>query len=287
MSGAHFMLLSALSFAVMGVMVKLAGATGLPVMQIIAVRAVISVALSLVAIQRAGVHPLGNRRWLLLARGIVGFLSLSCVFYAILHLPYAQATILQYLHPVFTAVLAYWLLREVPERATVVCVLLSLMGLAVMLAPALGSAPAKTPWLAIIAGMGGAFGSGLAYTLVRKLAPFEHPAVIVLYFPMVCIPATLLMGATDFVWPTATGWAAMLGVGIFAQLGQLALTYAMGRDSASRAASLSYLQIVFAALLGALLFGEIPSAETTLGALFILLGAFAALKWRRPRSDAR
>lgn len=287
MSGAQFMLLSALSFAVMGVMVKLAGATGLPVMQIIAVRAVISVALSLMAIQRAGVHPLGNRRWLLLARGIVGFLSLSCVFYAILHLPYAQATILQYLHPVFTAVLAYWLLREVPERATVVCVLLSLMGLAVMLAPALGSALATTPWLAIIAGMGGAFGSGLAYTLVRKLAPFEHPAVIVLYFPMVCIPATLMVGVADFVWPTATGWAAMLGVGIFAQLGQLALTYAMGRDSASRAASLSYLQIVFAALLGALLFGEIPSQATTLGAAFILLGAFAALKLRRPRSDTR
>jgi len=287
MSGAHYMLLSALSFAIMGVMVKLAGATGLPVMQIIAVRAVISVALSLVAIQRARVHPLGNRRWLLLARGTVGFLSLSCVFYAILHLPYAQATILQYLHPVFTAVLAYWLLREVPERATVICVLLSLVGLGVMLSPTSGPHAPAMPWLAIIAGLGGAFGSGLAYTLVRKLAPFEHPAVIVLYFPMVCVPATLLVGAADFIWPTPVGWAAMLGVGVFAQLGQLALTYAMGRDSASRAASLSYLQIVFAAVLGALFFGEIPKPTTLLGAMFILLGAFAALKLRRHTSGAR
>ncbi len=284
MSGAHFMLLSALSFAVMGVMVKLAGATGLPVMQIIAVRAVISVALSLMAIQRAGVHPLGKRRWLLLARGTVGFLSLSCVFYAILHLPYAQATLLQYLHPIFTAILAYWILREVPERATVVCVCLSLVGLLAMLAPTLGPAAASTPWRAILAGLGGAFGSGLAYTLVRQLAPSEHPAVIVLYFPMVCVPATLLVGAADFIWPTTVGWAAMLGVGIFAQLGQLALTYAMGRDSASRAASLSYLQIVIAAVLGAAVFGEIPEIATLLGGAFILLGAFIALRLRRESS---
>ena len=55
----------------------------------------------------------------------------------------------------------------------------------------------------------------------------RHPSVIVLYFPMVCLPGTLLLGVSDFVWPTVNGWWVLLGVGCFTQLGQLALTRAM------------------------------------------------------------
>lgn len=274
LSGAQYMLLSAFGFAVMGALVKTAGATGVPLLQIIFVRAVISVLLSLADIRRAGAHPLGNRRWLLLARGTVGFIALTSVFYAVLHLPYAQATILQYLNPVFTALLALALLGEVPTRATIVCVVLSVAGLLVMLGPSL-TPDAEMDWWAVLAGLGGAFGSGLAYTIVRKLAPTEHPAVIVLYFPMVCVPATLILGGSSFVWPEPTIWLALIGVGVFAQLGQLALTYAMRSDTASRATSLSYLQIVFAAVLGMLFFNETPNLETVLGAALILLGAAA------------
>ncbi len=267
------MMLSALGFALMGALVKEAGAAGIPLLQIILVRAVISVLLSLVDIARARVHPLGQRRWLLSARGVVGFLSLSCVFYAVLNLPYAQATILQYLHPIFTSILAFLFLREVPARGTLICVALSLAGLVAMLLPAVHMAQADINWLAVAAGLGGAFGSGMAYTIVRKLAASEHPSVIVLYFPMACIPAALLLGAHEFVWPNLQTWWVLIGVGVFAQLGQLALTKAMRTDSASRAASLSYMQIVFAGLLGLVFFGELPTPYTLLGGALILLGA--------------
>jgi len=62
-------------------------------------------------------------------------------------------------------------------------------------------------------------------------------------------------------------------VGCFAQLGQIALTRAMSLDSASRAASLSYVQIVFAMLLGLTFFGEWPTVYTLLGAGLIIAGA--------------
>ena len=283
MTGAQYMLLSALGFALMGAMVKVCGDAGIPLLEIIAVRAAVSIVLSLIDIQRAGVAPLGHQRGLLFARGLVGFLSLCCVFYALLNLPYAEATILQYLHPVFTAGLAFLFLKEVPARATVFCVGFSMLGLLVMLQPAMVDQSAVV-WLPVLAGLGGAFGSGLAYTLVRKLAPTEHPAVIVLYFPMVCIPGALLFGVQDFVLPDIKAGLALLGVGCFAQLGQLSLTKAMQTDSASKATSLSYLQIVFAALLGLLLFGEQPGAYTVLGAAFILLGAL--VNTRRPPARA-
>ena len=283
MTGPRYMLISALGFALMSALVKEAGQLGIPLLQIIFVRAVISVVLSLVDIHRAGVHPLGHRRVLLLGRGLSGFLALTGVFYALLHLSMAQATILQYLHPVFTALLAFVFLAERPTAATLACIALSLLGLVCMLMPYWESgARAPASLWPIMAGLAGALGSGIAYTLVRKLVATEHPSVIVVYFPLVCVPGTLLLGGANFVWPTATGWWVLLGVGCFTQIGQLALTKAMQRDAASRVTSLSYVQIIFAAVLGWWVFGEVPTHATLLGGGLILLGA-AVSAWMQPR----
>ena len=69
MTGPRYVLISAFGFAVMAALVKEAGVLGIPLLQIIFVRAVISVALSLADIRRAGVHPLGNKRGLLFEIG--------------------------------------------------------------------------------------------------------------------------------------------------------------------------------------------------------------------------
>ena len=284
MTGPRYILISALGFAVMAALVKEAGLLGIPLLQIIFVRAVISVVLSLADIQRAGVHPLGIKRGLLFARGFFGFAALTGVFYALIHLSMAQATLLQYLHPVFTALLAFLFLAERPTTGTLSCIVLSLVGLACIVSPYVAVTGAQPlPVWPILAGLGGALGSGIAYTLVRKLTLTEHPSVIVLYFPMVCLPSTLLVGVSDFVWPTANGWWMLLGVGCFTQLGQLALTKAMQFDAASRVTSLSYVQIVFATILGWLVFGEIPTDATLLGGGLILLGAMVSA-WLQPRA---
>ena len=278
------MLISALAFALMAALVKEAGQLGIPLLQIIFVRALVSVVLSLIDIGRARVHPLGNRKALLFARGLSGFLALTGVFYALFHLSMAQATVLQYLHPVFTALLAFLFLAERPTTATLACIALSLLGLACMVMPYWTASDATpAPLWPIIAGLGGAFGSGVAYTLVRKLVMTEHPSVIVLYFPLICVPGTLLLGGADFIWPTVAGWWVLLGVGCFTQLGQLTLTKAMQLDAASRVTSLSYVQIIFAAILGWLAFGEIPTQATLLGGGLILLGAIVSA-WLQPRS---
>jgi len=279
------MFISAFAFALMSALVKEASLLGVPLLQIIFVRAVISVILSLADIRHVGAHPLGHRRGLLLARGVSGFVALTSVFYAIIHLPIAAATMLHYMHPVFTALLAFIFLLERPTKATLMCIALSLIGLGFMVAPLwLSEGSTHLAFWPVMAGLGGALGSGIAYTLVRKLVATEHPSVIVLYFPMVCIPGTLLLGGADFVWPDAMGWWVLLGVGCFTQLGQLTLTKAMQLDSASRATSLSYVQIVFAALLGWLFFAEVPALETQIGGALILLGAMVSA-WLQPAGD--
>ena len=80
------MMISALSFALMAALVKEAGHLGIPLLQIIFVRAVISVVLSLADIRRARVHPLGHRRVQLLGPGESGFQAMPGVFYYLINL---------------------------------------------------------------------------------------------------------------------------------------------------------------------------------------------------------
>ena len=101
--GVGSMVLSALAFSLMTVFVKLAGER-LPSQEIVVARAALSLALSWSLLRRAGISPWGNERRALWLRGLLGFAGLSCVFAAVTHLPLAEATVLQYLHPPITPI---------------------------------------------------------------------------------------------------------------------------------------------------------------------------------------
>jgi drug/metabolite transporter (DMT)-like permease len=277
--GFLYMAESALAFAAMGALVKSAGQR-LPVGEIVLARGLVSLALTLAALRRAGVDPLGVRRGRLFARGVIGASGLACVFYAVTRLPLAEATVIQYLHPVFTAGLAAWLLRERTGPGLALSLALGVAGVLVVARPALlfGAAAASFEPLALAAALAGAFLSACAYVAVRHLSATEHPLVIVFYFAWVAVLGALPLAARDLVWPEPRDWLILLGVGVTAQIGQLALTRGLQLEPAARATALSYLQVVFAAALGALFFGERPGPAAGLGALLILAGSLLAIR---------
>jgi len=273
--GMRYMILSAFGFASMSVCVKLASSQSIPVLEIVAARALVSLVLSYISVRRNKLSPFGNKRVLLLARGLVGASALVCVYYSITHLPLAEATVLQYLHPMFTAVLAVIFLKERLKAPVLLCILLSFVGLILVAKPEIlfGLSSENLPGFAVIIAMLGAFGSAIAYVLVRKLNETEDPAVIILYFPLVALPLSILLLWDDFVVPDFETTLILILVGIFTQVGQIGLTKSMQTETASRATSFSYLQVVFAAVFGWLIFSETPDLLVCLGAGFILLGS--------------
>jgi drug/metabolite transporter (DMT)-like permease len=132
----------------------------------------------------------------------------------------------------------------------------------------------------------GAFLTAVAYVIVRSLAATEHPLTIVFYFPFVAVPASLPAVARDLVVPTGLEWLALIGVGTFAQIGQVRLTRGLALEPAGRATALSYLQVLFAAIWGFALFDELPSGWTIAGAALILVGSLAATVRAGPIPDA-
>jgi drug/metabolite transporter (DMT)-like permease len=278
---AGHMLLSALAFSLMTLFVKLAGAR-LPTQEIVLARALLTLLFTLAALQRAGVAPLGSKRPLLWLRGVTGSLALLCVYYAVTHLPLAEATVLQYLYPPITAGLAALLLHERLDRAVFVSLGLGIAGVVIVAQPnaLFGLHSQPLPPLALVAAIGGAILSSCAYVIVRKLGATEHPLVIVLYFPIVALPTSFPGLLEHFVWPRGREWLWLLMVGVSTQIGQVSITRALSLDAASRTAAYSYVQVPLAALWGGLFFDVWPNAYSALGALLILGGALLNLRAR-------
>ena len=285
--GLRYMVGSALAFSGMAACAKALGER-LPSQEIVFVRALISLLLSLFLLRRARVPIWGERHGLLLLRGALGFTGLSCFFYAVTQLPLAVATVIQYLHPIFTALLAGLLLREVVGRGTVQGIAAAFLGVLLVAKPGalgavlsggggLGVGGGDLPTTAVVVAVCGAAASAGAYVAVRKLAATEHPHVIVLYFPLVAVPAALpALAWGGAMWPRGVEWLLLLAVGVLAQIGQVALTRGLRTETAGRATALSYLQVAFAAGWGVLCFAEVPDRWTVAGGLLVLAGCWRA-----------
>ncbi|MEF1290411.1 DMT family transporter [Vibrio sp. M260118] len=268
------MLLSALGFALMSASVKYVSNYGIPVFEIVAARALVSLVISYLDVKRKGISVWGNNKPLLFARGTIGTIALMCVYYSVTTLPLAEATILQYVHPVFTALLGVLILKERIQTSTMICIAFCLAGLWVMVQPNMnGNAAEELPMFSILIALLGAFGSSIAYVIVRRLSQTEDSSVIIFYFPLVALPASLLLALNDFVWPSLYLTVILVLIGVFTQIGQYGLTKAMQTQEAGKASAYSYVQIVLSALLGVWIFNEVPSVWTYLGGGLIVTGA--------------
>lgn len=270
----RFMILSALAFSLMTACVKLVSIYNIPVFEIVAARAFVSLIISYSDIKRKKISVWGNNKKLLMLRGVIGTFALICIFYAVTILPLAEATLLQYTYPVITAILALFFLKEKIQRSTLFCIAFCLLGLLVMGKPNFTvSSSNALPWFSVMLALLGAFGSAVAYIIVKKLSKSEDSSVIIFYFPLIALPLSLLLLGDDFVMPDLPALVLLLFVGIFTQIGQVGLTKAMQSADVNKVAAYSYVQVVFSILLGIIVFNEIPSIWTLAGGGLIILGA--------------
>jgi drug/metabolite transporter (DMT)-like permease len=278
-----WMLSSALSFSLMGVCVKALGGR-IPVVEVVLARSLVSLLLSVAMLRQAGLNPWGQRRWLLVLRGLIGTAALFCVFAALAQLPLAAATVLQYLHPTFTALLAWLLLRERVGPRVLLAALLGWLAVILLSSPAelLGLRGAPLPLAGVLLALAGALLSACAYVSVRALGRSEHPLVIVFYFPLVGLAVTLLPVLIDPVLPTAAECLALVGVGLFTQLGQIGITKGLLGMPAARATAMSYGQVPLAALWGWCVFHEQLDPDTALAAGLVLAATLLTLRRARP-----
>lgn len=267
-------LLASLSFSLVAVMVRLSG--DVPLYEKVFFRGVVMVAAMAAIAVRRRENPFAvtPRVHLLLLRSAFGTAAMFLYFFAIEHLALADAAVLNNLSPFFVAIFAVVFLKERLMRYTVPVLLLAFAGAMFVVKPkfSLEVVPA-------IAGLLSAAGSGAAYTLVRFLRGYEPPYRIVMYFSVVSVIVALPPMLGNFVMPEGTQWIYLLGAGVFATTGQMALTIGYHHAPAVRISIYTYAQIIYAYILGLVLWREMPDVLSIAGTVLII-GA-AVYNYRR------
>lgn len=265
------MMTSTLLFAFLNLCVKFL--PHIPAVELIFFRSLISFVICVSILVKQKVPLLGkNKKWLLI-RGLAGIAALWSYFYTIQHIPLAGAVTFQYLSPIFTALLAGYLLNEKMSLREWLLFILALFGVFLIQ----GFDTRISPFFMLL-GIFSAFASGVAYNAVRKLNTTEHPLVIILYFPLVALPVTGAVAATSWVMPKGVDWLYILAMGLFTQGGQYFMTKAIQRKPLSQLTYLNYLGIVYALVLGFIFFNETFHPATLLGMLLVCSGVFLNLR---------
>lgn len=268
--GLRLMAGGALAFSVMSALLKLAGET-LPLFEIVTGRSLVVAVLSGIAVHRQGHSfvPTEPRRVFL--RAIFGFIALSCYFYSVIHLPLADATVIYFTNPVLTALVAVVVLRERMGLREFGWVMLSLLAVVVVARPGfLFGAERALDTTAVLLGLVSALFAAASYVTIRSIRN-DPPLLVVFYFSSITVLLAAPIVATGFTPPTPFEALVVVGVGVATHLGQLWITWAFRLERAGRASAVGYLQIVFAAGWGWLLFQEVPDAWTWVGAAVITL----------------
>jgi drug/metabolite transporter (DMT)-like permease len=267
------MLLSTLLFSLMNVCVKLL--SHIPAMEVILFRSVISLVMSYAVLHRQKVSVWGNNRGLLVARGVTGSMALILFFTTLQNLPLATAATIQYLSPIFTTILGVFLVKEKVKPWQWLFFAISFAGILVIEGVDT-SADSLYVWMGVLSGVF----TGLAYSSIRRLNTREHPLVIVFYFPLMALPIAGLYSLFNWVQPQGWDWAILLLVGVLTQLAQYYMTVAYQAEEISKLANLNYLGIIYALILGFVLFDEHFALETYLGMALVLVGVVLNVRYK-------
>lgn len=261
------MLAATLAFSLMQVCVKFL--SHLPFHQLILFRSVISLVLSLGWILHRGMNPLGNNRRLLVLRGVYGTVALSLLFLSIQKLPLASAATLSYLSPIFTALLAIFLLGERLKRVQYLFFAIAFGGVVLI-----RGFDSNVQGIYVLAAVIGAFFAGLAYNMVRKLKDSDHPVVVVFYFPLIATPVMGAWSLVEWVPPRGWDWPLLLAIGLLTQIGQVYMSKALQTEAAARITGVNFLGMAIALLFSVFLFRESYTAANIAGLLLVSLGVF-------------
>lgn len=268
----HFMIVSAFAFAVMAAFARLAG-QHLPAQEVVLARSLIASLLTVGMILRARAPFFGRRPVLLSFRAVTGFLGLSCYFWTVIHLPFAEAVLLAQTNPIFTALMAWIFLKERPGKRFVPAAALVFLGVLLVAPPDFQHLQGGA-WALV--GLLGALFAGSAYTEVRALSKTEHPLTIVFWFQAISVVLAIPATASHPVMPQGVDWLWIAGVGLTGQIGQVFLTWGLKRVPAGRGTLANPLVVAFGALLGYLVFGEGLDWGDAVGSLFLISGLLLA-----------
>lgn len=274
--GAALLALSALLFSGMGVLVREASAT-VNNENIVFFRNIVGVFFFLPLLLSKGLRPFKTKRLKShLLRTTYGLAAMYCFFYAIAHLPLADAMVFTYSAPVFTPIIAYFWLKEPLTKRMLAFSVLGLLGVILVAKPS----DAIFGSLSLV-GLAASLLAASAFVSIREMSNTEPAYRMVFYFALF----SSLISAVPLLWawqPLNQQQLILLcAAGLLAALAQIIMSRAYSLAPPGLIGPVAYLAIVFAGIFSFFLWDEVPDLASILGAVLIFTASTLAVLWRK------
>ena len=265
MRAAWLMLGSTLAFGMMALAIRYATAY-VPTPEVAFFRNAFGLLALLPMLLRPGRAPLKTQqlpRYLL--RSAIGLASMLCGFWALGHLPMAQAVSLSYSTPLFVTIAAVLWLGETVRARRWAAVVIGFIGVLVIVRPgASGFTPGS------LVAVAAAVLSSLVAIQIKQLTRVDSADTVVFYTYVFWVPLSLVPALFAWVWPSGIAWLWLVATGVMGTLGQLLWTRALRLGEVSALTPISFMQLPLVSVFAWLLFGEALDRWTVIGALIIL-----------------
>ena len=208
-----------------------------------------------------------------LGRGIIHSASMITWFWALTVIPLADATALSFMVPVFASIGAIFIMREPSQASRWISIIIGFLGMIVILRPGFTDISLGT-WLVL----GGTIFVATSKLMTKSLSRTESPSTIVAYMSLTLTVVSFGVATLVWTWPTAEMWlwfAALGGLGSIAHVIQ-AQSYKDG--DVTLIEPVGFLRLVWAALVGFVVFGEVPQVWSWLGGGIIMIGVLMLIR---------
>ena len=263
--GTLWMIASGIGFTIMAIGIKQLGQR-LDSLQIGFFRVLIGFIVILPFVAQVGLERLRTRHLRVhFVRAVFGLIAMYCSYYALARMPLADYTALSFTKPLFATALAVVILGEVVRWRRWSATIVGFLGVLIMVRPGHGTFEP-----AALAVLTDAFAIAFLVTLVKRLPPQETPLGMLYWFGLFAVVLSVPGAIHAWQWPTLPESLWLAAVGILGALSQSFWIRAFRAGEASAVAPFDYLRLIFAAVVGVMLFGEWPTGWTLIGAAVIV-----------------
>ena len=214
-------------------------------------------------------------------RALFNITSVFGAFYAVSHIPLADAVAYSYLAPIFASILAAMFLGERFRLARLLAILCAFAGMLVLLRPGFQE---LSP--GVIGALVSAFCFAATMTSVKKLTADDPPSVVTFYGFALGTPISLVVALFYWQWPTALQWPLILMLGVCSLTAHICMARAFSLADMTAVMPVDFTRLIFASLIGITLFGDPFDVYTWIGAAMIL-GSSVYVAYRENRRQKK